>query len=507
MIVHEHLLPLLMLTALMAAPVIALLRPRHLAWLAATTASAAMLCLTFAILAVVLADGEIRYAMGGWEAPYGIELQVGPFGALVLLLITGASTFMLLAGRQSLDREVDAARQPWFYAAWVLVVGGQSGIAVTGDAFNVFVFLEVSSLATYVLMAAGPDRRALTAVFKYLVMGTVGATFYLIGVGLLYMMTGTLNFGDLEQRLAAVDDQRPVFVAAGFITAGLGLKAALFPLHAWLPAAYTRAPHIVTAFMAACATKVAIFVLLRFDFLVFQANLPEHARQFATFVIPLALLGMIVGSAVAMFQRDLKRLLAWSSIGQIGYILLGAALVSVAGATAAVAHMFAHSLAKGTLFLAVAALALRFRRLDLSGVAGAFRAMPWTMAAFAVGAVSLIGMPGTAGFVSKWLLIRAALDAGTAGPFLVAAILLTSLMAVVYVWRIFEATGFAVAGTGPEFTGAVPDNAPRGEAPFAMLLVLWIGAAANIWFGVVTELPLELAQRAAEGLLGATDVR
>ena len=133
--------------------------------------------------------------------------------------------------------------------------------------------MEISSLASYVLIAGGPDRRSLPAVFKYLIMGTIGATFYLIGVGLIYMMTGTLNLADMELRIHEVADQKPILAAAGFITVGLALKAAIFPLHVWLPNAYTYAPHMVTAFLAACATKVSLYVLLRFDFFVFQQNL------------------------------------------------------------------------------------------------------------------------------------------------------------------------------------------------------------------------------------------
>lgn len=496
MSLEPHLLALQMVTPLMAAPIVALLRPRHLAWLTATLTSTMAFANAIAIAGKVRVSGDLHYEMGGWQAPIGIELHIGSFGALLLLLVTGASTAALLACRASLDAQIERARQPWFYAAWLLAVAGLSGILVTGDAFNAFVFMEVSSLATYILIAASPDRRGLLAVFQYLVLGTIGATFYLIGVGLLYMMTGTLNFTDLEQRLADVTDTRPLLVSAGFITVGLALKAAVFPLHAWLPAAYARAPHAVTVFIAACATKVSVYVLVRFDFLVFQANLDGHGRQFTDFLVPLALGGMLVGSAVAMFKRDLKKLLAWSSIGQLGYILLGAGLVGGAGLTASVTHMFAHGLAKGTTFLAVAALAMRYARLDLQDLGGAFARMPWTMGAFLLGSLSLIGMPGTAGFVSKWLLIRAALESGPYGGLMVVAILLSSLMAVVYVWRVVAATAFAEpAGNGGD------EVAPgRGEAPWEMLVVLWLAALANIWFGLDTDLQTELAGDAARVL-------
>ena len=148
--------------------------------------------------------------MGGWEAPNGIELRVDAFSAIVLLIVSGASFVSLLAGRSSLAADVDAERQPLFYAAWLLALAGLNGIVVSADAFNIFVFMEISSLASYILVAGGRDRRALPAAFKYLIMGTIGATFYLIGVGLIYLMTGTLNLADMEARILAVADQRPI---------------------------------------------------------------------------------------------------------------------------------------------------------------------------------------------------------------------------------------------------------------------------------------------------------
>jgi multicomponent Na+:H+ antiporter subunit D len=228
---------------------------------------------------------------------------------------------------------------------------------------------------------------------------------------------------------------------------------------------------------------------------VFQGNLLGHDAQFAAFLMPLAVLAILVGSAVALFEVNIKRLLAYSSVAQIGYIVLGASLVSVSGLSAGLMHMFNHALSKGALFLAVMCLSTRFGRLDLQDLAGAARHMPWTLAALAVAGLSLIGVPGTAGFVSKWYLMTAALQAGTLGWVLVAVIVLGSLMAVVYVWRIVETAWFKDAPVG---AGAV---AP-GEAPLEMLALTWLAALSNVWFGLVTQVPRELAATAATILLG-----
>mgnify|MGYP001813395313 FL=1 len=488
-----HLPALQVIVPMLAAPLVLLLRPRGLAWAGATAVALLSFWIALSMAVAVAQGARFGYDMGGWRAPYGIELSVGGFSALVLLIVTGAGAVSLLAARPSVDRQIEAERQPLFYAAWLLALAGLAGIVVSADAFNIFVFMEISSLASYVLIAGGPDRRALPSVFKYLIMGTIGATFYLIGIGLVYMMTGTLNLADMESRIAGVTDINPILVAAGFITIGLALKAAVFPLHVWLPNAYTHAPHMVTVFLAACGTKVAIYVLIRFDFFVFQANLPGHQLQFSRFLLPLALLGILVASAVTMFEGHLKRLLATSSVAQIGYIILGASFVTEAGLVASAAHLFNHALAKGGLFLAVACLATQYRDLRLNQLAGAARTMPLTAAAVVICGFSLIGIPGTAGFISKWLLIAAAMDEGPLAYVLVAIILVSSLMALVYVWRVVETLYFKPAAVDPE---------GPGEAPLQLLLVTWVVALANIGFGLFPQFPLALSSGAAQLLLG-----
>lgn len=490
---EAHLPALQVIVPMLMSAVIVLLNPRGLAWAAATATSVLAFAIAVDITATVLAGNAVTYEMGSWPAPFGIALEVDELSALLLLVITGASTLALIGGRDSIDSEIESDRQPFFYSAWMLALAGLAGIAVAADAFNIFVFMEISSLASYVLIAGGPNRSALPAVFKYLIMGTIGATFYLIGVGLVYMMTGTLNLADMELRIQEVADQRPILVAAGFITVGLGLKAAVFPLHVWLPNSYTYAPHMVTAFLAACATKVSIYVLMRFDFVVFQGNLVDHAFQFSAFLMPLALLGIIVASGVAMFEKNLKRLLAFSSVAQIGYIILGASLVTVAGLTASILHIFNHALAKGGLFLTVASFALVAGGLRLENLNGIARRMPWTFVAFVIAGLSLIGVPGTAGFISKWYLINAMLPLGGPGIAIIAVIVISSLMAVVYIWRVVEVAMYGVpAADAPHSARSVP---------LALIVVIWIAALANIYFGVSPALPTGLAERAAEVLL------
>ncbi len=483
------LMPFCVLVPLIAAPVCALLPGRFWPWalaLAAAAASAAIAALTLP----AAMSAPLSYAFGNWPPPIGIEYRVDAANAFVALLVAGMAVVTLPWAKTSVDVEVPE-RQGTFYALFLLAFAGLMGITLTGDAFNVFVFLEISSLATYALIAHGPDRRALLAAFRYLVMGTVGATFLLIGIGFLYMMTGTLNMADLAERLPAVRDTNTVRAALAFIVVGMGLKLALLPLHLWLPNAYTYAPNFITVFVAGTATKVALYVMLRFVFTVFAPEYSFAVLPLALVLMVLAVAGMFVGSWVAMFEANLKRMLAYSSVAQVGYMVLGISLVSVTGITAAFLHLFNHALMKGALFMALGTMIYRVGSARIEAVRGLGRVMPWTLTAFALAGLSIIGVPTTAGFISKWYLILAAMEAGH--WWLVMLILITSLMAVFYIWRVVEAAWFQPR---PEGVPAV------AEAPWSLLAPTWVLVALNFYFGLDTRLTVSAATAAAEALLG-----
>ena len=365
------------------------------------------------------------------------------------------------------------------------------GIAITGDLFNLFVFLEISALSSYALISQGGDRRSLTAAFRYLVMGTIGATFILIGIGLMYQMTGTLNMADMAERIKESEGLRTIMVASGFLTVGIMIKMALFPLHAWLPNAYTYAPSVVTSFIAATATKVSVYILLRFVFTIFGAQFAFHTLPLDAIMMPLALFAIFAMSLVAIFQTNLKRLLAYSSLAQIGYMVLGISFATVTGLTAAIAHLFNHALTKGGMFMAVGCIALRMNSLELKDLRGIGKRMPVTTFAWVIGGLGLIGVPGTAGFVSKWYLIKAALERGW-WPVAVLT-LLSSLLAVIYVWRFVEIAYFK----------APPEDAPKiKEAPLSMLVPTCVMIGVTIYFGLQTSLSAGVAGDAARSLLG-----
>lgn len=486
----QHLPVLQIIVPLFAAPIVALVAHRVLSWVLATAVGAACLAMAITLVQRVLAGGEIVYPLGGWAAPWGIEYRVDPANAFVILIVAMIGAVSLLYAPRSLGCEVRDDRHHLIYAMMLLCMAGLMGIAVTGDAFNVFVFLEISSLSGYALIAMGRSPRALTAAYQYLVMGTIGGTFILLGIGFMYQMTGTLNMADLAERLPAVADTTPVRAALAFLTVGVSIKLALFPLHVWLPNAYTYAPSVVTAFLSATATKVSYYVLARVVCTFFGAALVFEIMELDRALMVLSLIAIYAASTVAIFQSDVKRLLAYSSVAQIGYMVLGLSYGTVTGLTAGIVHLFNHALMKGGLFMAVGCIIYRIGSSRVEDMRGLGRRMPLTMMAFVVGGLGLIGVPLTVGFISKWYLIQGALELGM-WP-VAAAALISSLLAVAYVWRVVEAMYFG------EPSEAV---AQAREAPLSLLIPTWLLLGASLVFGVWTEATAGVARAAAEHLL------
>lgn len=490
---QAHAVVLVVVVPLLAAPLCVLFSHRWVARTIALAASSSVCALSLLILHTVRTGPAIRYAVGGWAPPLGIELRVTPLSAFVLVTISFVAAVVLaFEARGVAASSVSEKRLNLFYAAYLLAVTGLVGMVISNDLFNVFVFLEISSLASYTLIGLGKDRRALVAAYSYLLIGTVGATFYLLGVGLLYQMTGTLNMLDLAARLPAVADTRTVSVGFAFLMVGLFIKLAVFPLHQWLPNAYSHAPAKAGAMLAGTATKVSYYILLRVIFTVFGAAFVFGRLGFDRVLLPLSLLAMFVGSAAAIYQTDVRRLLAYSSIAQVGYMTLGLSMQNAEALTGGIVHLFNHGVTKSGLFLVFAALASRTGSWNISAMAGTARTAPLAFGGFVIGGFGLIGIPGTAGFVSKWYLVQGALEYGK--PWVAFLILLSSMLAVVYVWKIVEVGFFGQPARGSEERSAQ-------KIPLSMLVPAAVLLGSSVVFGLWTEPTLGAAAQAAAFLL------
>ena len=492
---HEHAAPLLVMVPLFLAPMLALVPSGRVAWLIATAATAVSFCFSLLLLGLVQTSpvGIISYEIGRWPVPIGIEFRVDALNAMILLIVTTIGLLASVFSWPTVSAEIRKEKRALFYSAFLVCFAGLNGVAITGDAFNLFVFLEISSISTYVLVAlgAGRDRRALPAAFNYLIMGTIGASFYIIGIGFLYAATGTLNMGDIAAHLPELAGNRSVQAGFAFILVGLGLKAAMWPLHQWLPNAYSYSPSFVTMFLSATATKVALYALILFLFTIFRPDYAFEISAFRGILMPMGIAAMVICSFQAVFQTDVRRILAYSSVAQVGYMILGVSIGTTAGLSAGLFHLINHAMMKGALFMAVAGVVLTYQGTTIRDFAGLGRSAPWTMTAFAIAALSLIGVPLTAGFQSKLQLGFALFDQGL--WWAVGLVVFSSFLAVIYMGRVLEAVFFQPP---------VNPRKARKEAPVLMLVPLWILALANIFFGIAADFPFQLARSAAAAAFG-----
>lgn len=499
----QHFPALLVVLPLMAAPLCVIVRNSFSAWLIALLVSFCSFLLS-ALLLLQVVDGYvvenvIRYQLGGWAAPTGIEYYIDSLNAGLLSIVTLISSLSLIYARPAIQIEIAEPRHYLFYTGWLLCLTGLLGITITGDAFNVFVFLEISSLSMYMLIALGKERKkALLAAFRYLIIGSIGASFILLGIGFLYAATGTLNMADLALRLEATSSSRTVVVGFSFITLGLLIKAAVFPVYSWLPNAYQYAPSAVSAFLAGTATKVSLYVFLRFFFHIFGADFSFADMLLGKILLPLAIVGFFVMSVVAIFQTDLRRLLAYSSIAQLGYMFTAVSMATKTGVTAGVIHIVNHAFIKTALFIAVGCIIYRVGSARIYNMNNLMRAMPWTCSAFIIAGLSLIGIPLTAGFVSKWYLVSAAIASGW-WPVAI-MILLSSLMAIVYIGKVIEVFCFKQTDSGDMPLNK--DGEPVKEAPLSMLIPMWILIIISVYTGINANIVVDFADLAASQLLG-----
>ncbi|MDC1087199.1 monovalent cation/H+ antiporter subunit D family protein [Alphaproteobacteria bacterium] len=491
-IIIKNLPILVVLTPLMMSLIVVLISNNFLSWLLTLFTTLITFIFSLLLYQEVYLHTAISYALGNWVPPLGIEYLIDKVSIIPIIIIALISFLATFFASKIMPAEINNSSISKVYSLWLLAIAGLIGLVTTGDAFNLFVFLEISSLASVALVAMGgqKDKQALVAAYNYLVLGAIGATFYVIGVGLLYGITGTLNLADLSNRIAEISDNKALIAGFGFMVIGIMLKAAVFPLHIWLPRAYAYAPSAVSVLLAATATKASLYILARILFSVFDIsdNLVTYTLQYI--ILPLSILAMFAGTIMAIYEKDIKRLLAHSSIAQIGYITLAFAIGTKASVAAGFIHLFNHALIKGALFMAITSMGFYInKRITINNLSGLGRAMPITFVCFVICSLSLAGIPLTAGFISKLYIIKASISAD--GIWIAFLILASSALSVVYLWKMIEALWF-------HESPKVPNIKEKPEIYIALLMITFL----NIYFGLDASMVVNSSFEAANQLLG-----
>ena len=491
-IIIKNLPILVVLTPLMMSLIVVLISNNFLSWLLTLFTTLITLIFSLLLYQEVYLHTAISYALGNWVPPLGIEYLIDKVSIIPIIIIALISFLATFFASKIMPAEINNSSISKVYSLWLLAIAGLIGLVTTGDAFNLFVFLEISSLASVALVAMGgqKDKQALVAAYNYLILGAIGATFYVIGVGLLYGITGTLNLADLSNRIAEISDNKALIAGFGFMVIGIMLKAAVFPLHIWLPRAYAYAPSAVSVLLAATATKASLYILARILFSVFDIsdNLVTYTLQYI--ILPLSILAMFAGTIMAIYEKDIKRLLAHSSIAQIGYITLAFAIGTKASVAAGFIHLFNHALIKGALFMAITSMGFYInKRITINNLSGLGRAMPITFVCFVICSLSLAGIPLTAGFISKLYIIKASISAD--GIWIAFLILASSALSVVYLWKMIEALWF-------HESPKVPNIKEKPEIYIALLMITFL----NIYFGLDASIVVNSSFEAANQLLG-----
>jgi multicomponent Na+:H+ antiporter subunit D len=438
----------------------------------------------------VALEGPFSYLMGGWAAPWGIELRFDEFSAAALFICVIMLLALCFSGPY-VRRAVPGPRIVWYYSLLLVNLGGMIGFVVTADLFNLFVFMELVAVSSYALVAVGGGRTAALAAFKYLMAGAVSSALILFCIGVLHALTGSLNMADVALRLAAVESRAPVQLALAGMTAAFMVKAGLFPVHVWLPDAHAIAPSPINAVSSALVVKLGIIGLLR----IFPLFGAAGAVSLAPLYEALAWLGAIsilAGAFFALFQQDIKLMLAYSTISNIGYIVLGLGLAGELAVTGAGIHVLNHAIIKAALFLAAGAMIHQSGYRTLHDLRGIGRVMPLTTLALLIGALSIVGLPPTAGFLGKWYIALGALEAGRPG--FAVAVLGGALLIFIYFARMLNA--FYFRAPSHEEMLAVR------EAPASMLGPVLLLAALCVLGGLFGRWPVMLIAPAVSRLVG-----
>jgi multicomponent Na+:H+ antiporter subunit D len=437
-----------------------------------------LMALGFALLSVpqVIPGVPVTMQMEEWVAPYGITI-FGDYLSVTMTLLICFVALMAVIFSSSYIRE----RRAKYYALLSLLFAGMLGVVHTGDIFNMFVFLEILSISSYGLIAFPRDRSALEASIKYLIMGSMGTSLLLVGIAFLYGLTGSLNMADVASGLGSAGGPASA-VAFGLILAGLGIKAGLVPFHTLHLDGYTAAPTPVSAVLAALVANVGLYAILRVSFILF--SMPAAALQI---LLWLGAASMALGAVLALRQRDLKRMLAYSGVSQVGFIAMSVGLGTSLGLLGGLFHMLNQALIKGLLFLCAGAVVHLAGTADLERLSGALRTDRVLSLSFLAGVLALAGVPLFNGFASKWVIYVASLEVN---PLMTLLAVVVSAITLAYGLKAYSVM----------FSGNPPARGAKVGLPLSMKAPLVVLTIIIILIGVLPWIGIEIAGLMAGGL-------
>ena len=473
----SHQLPailfLLPLFAAISMPVVCL-KHRHWSHPISVAVLAVMVPISILNLYNIIQNGEIRYVFSGWTVPFGIEWVADGLASIILVLMSVLGLLgVVFAGTAS--PKTLGGRIVHFYTLILLLISALTGMVFTRDLFNLFVFLEVAAISSYALVGVAGGR-ALFAAFRYLILGTLGASLYLLGVSYLYAVSGTLNMTDMVDRLPLILSSKALVAGLLFMFIGLGIKMALVPFHAWMPEAYTYAPDSISPILASLVTKVALLAWVRIIYWVLNAPVVIFNIPILLLVAALGAMAAVIGAFLALAQRDIKMMFAYGGISHIGIILIGIGQGNLTGYVGGVFYLLNDAVMQAALFFlaGVASCHYGVRNIDDLGRVG--KQAPWLIGSLIVLAFGMIGLPPTGGFFGKWNIILGAFEAGS--YFSVAAVLLSTLLTLAYFVKLFE---------GIFRQPSTPSKVQFGEIPFSFKLTLGVTSAAIIILGLFSS--------------------
>ncbi len=471
----------------------------------ATVTTGAVFAITVYIGYYVLQGNIIRYNVAGWPPPWGIELVVESLSSMMIMLISGLSFLILVYSRHAIKHELERLVTGWYYTAFLLCLSGMIGLVISNDLFNMYVLIEITGISACALVAAKGTRLSTEAALKYLLLATVGSGFILFGIGFIYMITGHLNLAYIAMELPAVKDQYPflIWTTLSFFVVGFGVKAALFPLHLWLPDAHSSAPSPSSAILSSLVVKVYIIAFLKILLIAFGLEI-FHETFIRHLILALSLVAMLAGSFFAFVQIELKRRLAYSTVAQVGYVFLGIGLGTPWGLAAGMLHIVVHAFMKTCLFLCAGAIYYQTGRKHVNEFTGLGYSMPVTMGAFTVAAFSMVGIPLFGGFISKYGLALGSLEAEL--PLVILVIILSGLLNATYYFPIIGQAYFGQED-GAHHHGTEHDHHQEekkfklDQVPLSMLIPIAIVALGVIALGIFPGGLLDFINRTIVELL------